>query len=525
MKKRILFSLTVVLTALLIAALLFGCEKNNNNNNTKNDDDDFKNKYKLVTLENIYFPDGLLDTGFGMFIWDNTNREWVRTNTDEGKALFDKTKSTTIFAHGMGGNGYSSKPDYYNSIGYNVISFAWGAFSGESIYTTIAPKIWFPEKTRWINNDDIVVEDDIPNCTVSEIYLAYYYDLLEAFPDYSGQEITLLAHSYGGMLTMGFLSCLYASYERGNFPAYMLPDKIHLLDPFFSQVSVTSDLLVPWLENQEQIPIDGNVLRTIKETAQKCNKYGTAIGLFRASKMVCFPCTIIDYSGNSELTGDYWSFCNNIVYLHVADSIGDELEDFETSIHQYGWDWFTDYYQEGQKLTDAASTTNEEAYYIGMSYEAMFARTGTKYEVDISGTEQNTNDDVLTSFNCEYSNEVNDSKNMVITNEDPKYHSEVKNKIAGFAYVDANGNGKFDDRIQNLVSGVKVKITDKDGNVIYSGKTAENGYYEMEVDAVGQYTVTFTAPFGRKVTNNTVTVDVTAENRQLIICNAVVVKK
>ena len=236
--------------------------------------------------------------------------------------------------------------------------------------------------------------------------------------------------------------------------------------------------------------------------------------------MVCFPCTQVDYSHNKELTQDYWSFCNNIVYLHVADSVSKDLENFTLRIHQYGWDWVTDYYHEDQKLIDAASTTNEEAYFFGMSYEAMFARTGTKYELDISGTERNTDDDVLTSFICDYDNKINDSKNMLTTNENPKYHSEVKNKIAGFAYVDANGNGKFDDRIKNLVSGVKVTITDKDGNVVYSGETAENGYYEKEVDAIGQYTVAFTAPEGCTVSNGNVTVDVTAENRQLCICNA-----
>ena len=521
MKKKILFSLTVVLAMLLLSALLFGCEKNPGDN-TINEDNDIrvKSSYKLVTLDQVYFPNGLLDTGFGMFIWDNTNREWVRTNTAAGKALFDKTKSTSIFAHGMGGNGHYSRPDYYSSIGYNVINFAWGAFSGETLYPDIAPKIWLPEKTRWISNNDEIIEEDIPNCTVSEMYLAFYYDLLSSFPDYSGQEINLLAHSYGGMLTMGVLSCLYASYERGQLPAYMLPDRVHLLDPFFSQVSLDSDQVVPWLDNREQIPLDGNVLKTIKETALKCNKYGTAIGLFRASKMVCFPCTQVDYSHNKELTEDYWSFCNNIVYLHVADSVSKDLENFTLRIHQYGWDWVTDYYHEDQKLIDAASTTNEEAYFFGMSYEAMFARTGTKYELDISGTERNTDDDVLTSFICDYNNKINDSKNMLTTNENPKYHSEVKNKIAGFAYVDANGNGKFDDRIKNLVSGVKVTITDKDGNVVYSGETAENGYYEKEVDAIGQYTVAFTAPEGCTVSNGNVTVDVTAENRQLCICNA-----
>lgn len=156
---------------------------------------------------------------------------------------------------------------------------------------------------------------------------------------------------------------------------------------------------------------------------------------------------------------------------------------------------------------------------MGMSYDAMFARMGTKYELDINGTDDNNDDDILTSFMCDYNTEVNDSIKMAIINEDDSYHSEVKSKIAGFAYVDANGNGEFDDRICNLVAGMQVRIVDKDGNEIYSAVTGENGYYEKEVDAPGSYTLYFTAPDGRAQSSGSYIVDITDSNRQLCIYN------
>ena len=526
MKKKIFFCFAVVLMTLLLSTILFGCEKTGNSHMgdpTEEDEEEQKIDYKMVRLSDVYFPDGLLDTGFGMFIWDKTNKTWVRTNSAEGKALFDKTKSISVFAHGKGGNGYSSKPDLYNELGYNVINFAWGAFSNEDLkFLNMTDKIWFGKNMRWLSNDGEFIEDDVPNVSVTEMYVAYYYDLLSAFPDYSGKEIVLMGHSFGCSQTMASVSCLYSAYERGELPAYMLPDKIHLLDPYFARATERF-AICPWLKDEEQISTEktykerGNILKAVYNTSIKCKKYGTAIGLFRASKYVCYQCTQNEFG--EDLTGAYWNFCNNIVYSHVADSVRYDLHDYTPYIHQYGWDWFTDFYHEGQELKDAASSTNEEAYFMGMSYDAMFARMGTKYELDINGTDDNNDDDILTSFMCDYNTEVNDSIKMAIINEDDSYHSEVKSKIAGFAYVDANGNGEFDDRICNLVAGMQVRIVDKDGNEIYSAVTGENGYYEKEVDAPGSYTLYFTAPDGRAQSSGSYIVDITDSNRQLCIYN------
>ena len=497
---------------ILLSMFLFGCEKNTDNIDNQEEAD----TYKLIQLKDIYFPKGILDTGLGMFIWNNISKKWVRTDTEEGKAVFDKTKATTVFAHGMGGNGHSSRPDEYTEMGYNVLNFAWGTFSDEnnSAFTYIANKIYFRNMTmRWLNNNDDFIEDDIPNVSVAEMYVAYYYDLFSAFPDYSGSEIMIYGHSYGCMLTMAVASCMCSLYEYGELPAYMLPDKINLLDGFFMKFDVGKD--VPWLSDEEQ-PLGENALEDVYQTALKCKKNGTAIGLFRTDKLVCYPCTGIV---NKNVSASYWNFCNNIVYSHLSDRSKFDISD--NYRHQYGWDWFTDYYYKGQKLTDSSSTTGEEAYYMGMSYGAMFARAGIKYDVFLNGTKDNTDDDVFTSFVCDYNLDINDSSRNE-TDANLAAYKTGKAKIAGFAYEDKNGNGKFDDRICSHVAGVTVTIKNKDGQTIYSATTEANGYYEVETDVAGEYTITFTAPDGRSVSTQEAKVTVTDVERQLCLTNVIV---
>ena len=521
MKKRFLFGLTAF-CMIFLSMFLFGCEKNQNTDLKEpefEDDDEVYNAYNLIQLKDIYFPEGILDTGLGMFIWDKNTKNWIRTDTEAGKAVFDKTKATTVFAHGMGGNGHSSRPDEYTEMGYNVVNFAWGTFSNEEsvVWSYIADKIFFiNESMRWLNNEDKFVSDDIPNVSVAEIYVAYYYDLFSAFPDYSGSEIMIYGHSYGCMLTMAVASCMCTLYNKGQMPAYMFPDVINLLDPYFSAFSYAN--IVKWLPDDEQ-QVFGNALKIIYQAGLKCRNNGTAIGLFRTSKLICGPCTVNSFG--TDVTGAYWDFCNSIVYSHLSDESKDTVKNYMSRIHQYGWDWFTDYYYQDQILTDSTSTTGEEVYYMGMSYEAMYARAGIKYDVNLSGTEHNGYDDVFTSFFCDYDTEIND----VANNESPEILAAYKTgkaKIAGFAYEDKNGNGKFDDRICSHVAGVTVTIKNKDGQTIYSAATEANGYYEVETDVAGEYTITFTAPEGRSVSTQEAKVIVTDVERQLCLTNVIV---
>lgn len=484
---------------------------------------------EFLKLEDIYFPEGLFDTGFGLYIWDNQNRKWVRTNTEEGKAAFRPDKSIMSFAHGMGGNGTADRPDFFYNEGYNVLTFLWGTFSRErdTNWYMIADKIWYRGVTRWVKDlstsdesDSNFEFSDLPSATVAEMYGAFYYDLLAAFPNYSGKETMIFGHSYGGMLTGALTSFLCSQYVNGNIPAYMLPDKVNFLDPYFASVTDSKKLSVPWLTKEQQ-PVAGNDNEALYQAILTCRELGIAVGLDRTSKSVCWPTTLVVFG--EELTASYWNLCNNIVYAHISDNSKYAFSDFSGEIHGYGWDWF-DFYYTGYVLKDVAATVEEEAYCFAMPYEKMFAKAGTKYEFDVNGTLRNVDDDIIKSFFCDYDNDVNDAyenENELIL----AAYKKGKAKIAGFAYVDVNGNGKMDERIKDHFCGVTVRVTNSLGETIYEGRTTTGGYYEATTETAGEYTVAFVAPEGYTLSSESVKVTISDEERQVVINNVIVTKE
>ena len=491
----------------------------------KNDEVEF------LKLSDIYFPSGMLETGLGLYIWDNVKKTWVRTDTEEGKALFRNDKSIVCFTHGMGGNGSLDCPDYYYDEGYNPLTFMWGAMSDEAgeTWTLIADKVWYRQYGHWRKTDNSFEENDLSNAACAEIYGAYYYDLLSAFPDYSGSEIVLMGHSYGGMLTGAMLSFLCSMYNKGHLPAYMLPDKVNFLDPYFSRADYNAELIVPWLLPEER-PLKGNVNEAIYQAALESRNLGIAIGLVRTSKPVCTPTTLNAFG--LDVTGSYWNFCNSIVYAHISDNWKTQFPNFlYENLHGYGWSWF-DEYNTGYILKDTSATVDEEAYCFYMPYEKMFAKAGIKYDFDINGTKEDIEDDIVTSFFCTYVSGTSvvdkDPINDAYYNESKTLldaYTKGKAKIAGFAYLDRNGNGVMDERLKDHFYGAKVTVKDADGNVIYTTITSANGYYEVETDVAGEYTVTFSVPKKYSVATEEVKVNIVDTERQVAINNVCVSQK
>ena len=199
-----------------------------------------------------------------------------------------------------------------------------------------------------------------------------------------------------------------------------------------------------------------------------------------------------------DINTSYWNFINNVVYSHLDNDSVSVFPDMEKQ-HNYAWDWFTTYY-EGKMLTDAAATeTTEQALCFKMDYDVSFARAGIKYNVNLNGT-LDSNDDIMTSFFREYTiSDDNDHSNSdAIESETYEQIASLtgKAKIAGFVYFDRNGNGKLDERIRDHLSGCKVVIKNSDGETLFSGVTEINGYYELEVDQTGTYTVSVSLPSG-----------------------------
>lgn len=475
---------------------------------------------KFRTLDDIYFPEGILDARLGMWIYNADADDWARTDTDRGRMLFDMNKPTFISTHGMGGGAFADEPELYADE-YNVLAFHWGTYAGEdnSHVATLVDKVWLsdydridsqtherrhgsrwqrvvfnnPEKTDWDWGE--WEEEDVCDASVIEIFCAYYYDFFKNLSAYDASSVHLFGHSYGGMISIGATNLLITAYKCGLIPAYMLPDMVTLLDPYFMPSTVAD---IAWLG--DDTPPFGNVCEIAYQTALDCKKLGVTVRLHRSSKSVAAPVSMGQAYNNTKICASYWNFVNSVVYSHFNDASIKIFSSPEKQ-HNYGWDWFTSYY-EGKMLTDAAATkTTEQALCFAMDYDVSYARTGIKYSVDMNGT-YDSNDDILTSFYREYGlSEVGDSqfKNSdAMNSEPPEQLAQLtgKAKIAGFVYFDRNGNGKLDERIRDHLSGAKVTIKNGAGETVWSGTTGINGYYELEVDAEGDYTVSVELPYG-----------------------------
>ena len=472
---------------------------------------------KLRTLDDIYFPEGIFDTRLGMWIYNASTGGWVRTNTEQGKALFDMSKPTFVSTHGMGGGAFADMPELY-AAEYNVLAFHWGTYSGEENMNvgSIVNKVWLsdydwkrgnttyhgarwqrvvfnnPEKTDWDWGD--WEEEDVSDASVIEIFCAYYYDLFKDLASYDASSIHLFGHSYGGMMSIGAANLLITAYKCGLIPSYMLPDMITMLDPFFMQCS---EKRIAWLG--KDTPAKGNVCEIAYRTVLDCQKLGITVRLHRSAPSVAAYVTMAQLYNMPAVSASYWNLVNNVVYSHLDDA---SLSLFSSSPqqHNYGWDWFTSYYK-GKMLTDAAATkTTEQALCFAMDYDVSYARTGIKYSVDLNGT-KDSNDDILTSFYREYGlseDSSNFENSDVMFNESAEDIAKLtgKAKIAGFVYFDRNGNGKLDERIRDHLSGAKVTIKNAAGETILSVTTGINGYYEIEVLEEGDYTVSVELPYG-----------------------------
>ncbi|MBO4539371.1 MAG: hypothetical protein J5781_03785 [Clostridia bacterium] len=524
MKK---FLLALTSCVLLLTFVLGAAACNDKKHNEKTDktlaaiglafDGEEKPMTKIRTLDDIYFPEGIFDTELGMWIYNASTDSYERTNSPQGRALFDKNKPTFISTHGMGGGAYADEPQLY-APEYNVLCFVWGTYAGEdnSRVFQIVNKVWFSnykreetnaagniithygarwqrvafddeEKTHWHWAE--WEEDDPSDASVIEMFCAFYYDFFKDLADYDGSSIHLFGHSYGGMISIGATNLLITAYKCGLLPAYMLPDMVTLLDPYFMKATVSND--IPWLGNYS--PDFGNVCEVAYQTALDCQKLGITVRLHRGSKGVAATATNEFLNRKHlEVPTSYWNFVNNVVYSHL-DNESSHLFSSDESLHNYGWDWFTTYY-EGKMLTDAAATkTTEQALCFKMDYDASFARTGIKYQVNLNGT-RDSNDDVLTSFFRKYEIGSSDA-------DDSETYEQIaectgKAKIAGFAYFDRNGNGKLDERVRDHLSGCKITVKNSSGEVVYSGTTGINGYYEIEVSEEGTYTISAELPTG-----------------------------
>ncbi len=456
---------------------------------------------ELLTLDTIYFPDGLLDTRLGLYIWNGTR--WIRT--DKGHQYFDPNKKNIVYFHGMGGNGSLDRPEIYYDMGYNVMTFLWGTYACETVFTDIVNKIYYTGWGRWARDVDNDWEKyDVSDATVPEIFLAFYYELLSAFPNYSGSNVEFISFSYGGHLLGGINSLMVTAFQCGLLPAYMLPDTVTMLDPFMCR-AISPYQEIAWLG--DKTPENGNVIEAVYQGCLLGRKLGITYRVFRASDPVCMPAYLEAFDLDSEHhdnSTSYWNFIGQTLYTHldsesstyISRSNNYILSKYLSALHGFGEDWYLLYYQEGHYYDANATLTQEEVFGFDMPYDVSFARSGAKYTLYINETISDTSDDTITSGNMRTLTDIDEG-------------NSIQNaKICGFVYVDLNNNQIMDERITEHFAGAVVTVTDENGTEIYKTTTKVNGYYEANVTLTGRYTVQISLPSGYSAQKTSETVEI-----------------
>lgn len=487
MRKFIIVLIVVALSFTLITTFL-GCQDENSSSTVGTmselgyvDTEYVKTLSSIPKVSELGLPDDVLYnhddsySRFGLYLYTGTGFASVL----EENFPFDDTKPCIIYIHGMGSNAIMSNYKTLHEQGYNVLAFNWGIFARESNLNMpkVAQKVWFYDGDRRYNDaEDSSLWHTCEDFKYSmvECFIAYYTEMLNRFPNYSGSRITISGHSYGGMLLFGVTSYLTTAFKCNLLSAQYLPDQIVYLDPYLMKVSTTS-LHIRWLGDIANPEKDGGITYLATQAVKEARSLGIAQSLFFCGPGVALPAKLQTPDLYAELSA-------NLIY--VDGDATDVCDRNMSESHNYAmkWPFFTTFTHKDLSAPD------QIAYSIFNPHEQLYSRAGTNYKLEYNDTKNVYTDDTQASTNIESA------------------------KISGFVYLDANANGVKDERIGQHFSGATVKITDKDGNEILSTVTGINGYYELEV-GVGEYTVSVTAPDGYSLANSTANVVVTHDKQ------------
>ncbi len=192
-----------------------------------------------------------LDTGIYWFGPGNVAQKHI---PGIDNAFFDPDSPTVIFAHGWQ-NGVTSRgfretynylandprngvdvntADAWIDAGWNIGIFYWSQLADEGEVKDAEAKIWTTEGRRgmrWRQCDGSPTTAQAPQVAVGEIFYQAY---LEAMAEYRGPNIRLVGHSLGNQVVTRLAHLILQDIVQGNRDPALLPQRIALLDPFWS---------------------------------------------------------------------------------------------------------------------------------------------------------------------------------------------------------------------------------------------------------------------------------------------------
>lgn len=193
-----------------------------------------------------------LDTGIYWFGENNQSEKYVE---GQNNSYFDPSKPTVIYIHGWqnrstkklhretfnatsndsGINLNVNSADYWVKAGWNIGIFYWNQFADEGEVKDAEAKIWTSEtskKLRWRKVDGSYESYAGSEKSVAEIFKNVYG---KAMKNFTGSEIRLVGHSLGNQMVTNSSKLIEDSISSGQFSSKLRPNRVALLDPFWSK--------------------------------------------------------------------------------------------------------------------------------------------------------------------------------------------------------------------------------------------------------------------------------------------------
>jgi hypothetical protein len=235
------------------------------------------------------FPQADFDNlSYGLY-WFGADNQYEKAGvaTQHGSLYYDPAKPTLILIHGWQkddvlhqdrsvfwetDNGYPDI-DFANlwiAADYNVGILYWDQFADEAEVKDAEAKIWAangPQGMRW--RDSYGDYHTGPAKNVTELLLTSY---LTAMQGYTGKDIRLAGHSLGNQLALRLAGALATQSDAGSINQNLVPQRVSLLDAFYS--------------NYSKSYLDGQwVGEAAREIVSRLKPRGIAIDSYRTSSV------------------------------------------------------------------------------------------------------------------------------------------------------------------------------------------------------------------------------------------------
>jgi len=200
------------------------------------------------------FPASTFNTlDYGLYWFGNAD-SWQKAVPNTYNAYYDASKPTIIYIHGwQNGSSISLNRETFNrkdaggpdldlayawrQAGYNVGIMYWNQFADEGEVKDAEAKIWTasgPRATRWRNASGVYSNG--PTQSVGELLFQNYKANLAG---YTGSNIRIAGHSLGNQMAIVLAKKISDAVSAGTVNSRLLPKRVALLDPFYSNYAKT----------------------------------------------------------------------------------------------------------------------------------------------------------------------------------------------------------------------------------------------------------------------------------------------